>query len=874
MTDHACGHRCPAARRDARHHHPRSRACSRSTASTSCSAPARCTRSWARTAPASRRSSRRSPGVYADRRGHHHGRGRGRGSFGSTADAQGAGISTVYQEVNLCTNLSVGENVMLGHEPRRRRGIDWRATHREAARHLAEPRPRSSTPARCCRATRSPSSSSSRSAAPWCSTPRCSSSTSRRRASTATRSSGSSPSSATCATRVSPSCSSATSSTRSTRSPTASRSCATAQLVGEYRAEDLPRGALVTKMIGRAIDELEAISSIAERDHRPHRRTCPACHRARAPRRPRARPTSTSTEGEVVGIAGLLGSGRTELVRLLYGADRADAGQIEIDGVAVRHHRRRGTRSPTASRSPPRTAAPRASSPTSPSPRTSCSGIQARRGWLRQLRTRRAGRRRRASTSSALGVRPADPDACSPATCPAATSRRSLLARWLATAPQLIILDEPTRGIDVGAKADIQRKVAELSAQGLSVIFISSELEEVLRLAQRVVVMRDRRQIGELESTRPRRRRTHRLHGQRRQRGASHDDASMRHRLFWPSVCLVALIVLNTIVRPQFIRITRARRRALRRAHRHPPQQRAADARRTRHDHGDRHPRDRPLGRRRDGRLRRRHPHDHRRLGAPREPRHRGLSRSPRDSSSPSGWGLERLPRRRAADPADHRDAGADARRARRRAAHHRRLHHHGDQPAAQVRRERLPVRPPVRVHHRGRRPSPSSRVVERRTALGVLTEAVGINPEASRLAGVRSRGIIFGAYVAERRRSPASPGIIYSSNIMAADANAAGDLIELYAILAVVLGGTSLMGGKFSIAGTVDRRPDHPDAELHHPVPRRPVGREPGLLRGRRDPRRADPVTARAPARRVASWTDSGRRTRDRPRRRRRWSA
>ncbi len=69
--------------------------------------------------------------------------------------------------------------------------------------------------------------------------------------------------------------------------------------------------------------------------------------------------------------------------------------------------------------------------------------------------------------------------------------------------------------------------------------------------------------------------------------------------------------------------------------------------------------------------------------------------------------------------------------------------------------------------------------------------------------------------------------GIIYSSNIMAADANAAGELIELYAILAVVLGGTSLLGGKFSIAGHRDRRAHHPDPELHHPVPRRALGRE-----------------------------------------------
>ena len=93
--------------------------------------------------------------------------------------------------------------------------------------------------------------------------------------------------------------------------------------------------------------------------------------------------------------------------------------------------------------------------------------------------------------------------------------------------------------------------------------------------------------------------------------------------------------------------------------------------------------------------------------------------------------------------------------------------------------------------------------VIERRTALGMLTEAVGINPAASRLAGVRARGIIFGAYAASGLLAGLA-GILYSSNIMAADANATGQYIELYAILAVVLGGTSLMGGKFTIAGTV----------------------------------------------------------------------
>ncbi|MDM7855287.1 ABC transporter permease [Cellulomonas alba] len=93
--------------------------------------------------------------------------------------------------------------------------------------------------------------------------------------------------------------------------------------------------------------------------------------------------------------------------------------------------------------------------------------------------------------------------------------------------------------------------------------------------------------------------------------------------------------------------------------------------------------------------------------------------------------------------------------------------------------------------------------LIERRTALGMLTEAVGINPEASRLAGVRARGIIWGAYAASGLLAGFA-GILYSSNIMAADANAAGLYIELDAILAVVLGGTSLAGGTFSIAGTV----------------------------------------------------------------------
>ena len=73
-----------------------------------------------------------------------------------------------------------------------------------------------------------------------------------------------------------------------------------------------------------------------------------------------------------------------------------------------------------------------------------------------------------------------------------------LLGRWLATRPQILILDEPTRGIDIGAKAEIQERVLELASEGVSVVFISSELEEVVRLSDRIVVLKDHRKIAEL----------------------------------------------------------------------------------------------------------------------------------------------------------------------------------------------------------------------------------------------------------------------------------------------------------------------------------------------------------------------------------------
>lgn len=416
-------------------------------------------------------------------------------SFSNTADAQAAGISTVYQEVNLCANLSVGENVMLGHEPRRAGGIDWRATHAEAARHLSN--------LGVSIDTHTLLSSHSIALQQLVAISRAMVTDSR---------------------------------VLILDEPTSSldrseveqlfgvvrdlrdRGVAilfvshfldqvfeisdritvlrNGKLVGTSPASEITRGELVAQMLGRVVDEFENISRAADREI--DRTGVPVVSAVGLGRRGVLEPADLEVfDGEVVGIAGLLGSGRTELVRLLYGADHADSGRVSVRGSTVRV-------------TTPRHAIDQRIAFSSEDRREEgivgdltvaeniVLGIQARRGWLRKI----GGAEQESIVSeyiAALGVRPADPGMLV-RNLSGGNQQKVLLARWLATAPQLIILDEPTRGIDVGAKADIQRKVTELSADGLAVIFISSELEEVVRLAQRIAVMRDRRKIGELDA--------------------------------------------------------------------------------------------------------------------------------------------------------------------------------------------------------------------------------------------------------------------------------------------------------------------------------------------------------------------------------------
>ncbi len=266
------------------------------------------------------------------------------------------------------------------------------------------------------------------------------------------------------------------------------------RLVEERMVADTSQLELVQLMIGRELEVLDRLDQKATGVHLTAE-SKPVLQAIGLGRKGSLEATDLEVfEGEVVGVAGLLGSGRTELARLLFGADTADKGSLST------RSQRRKLRSPRhaidrkiAFASEDRKAEGVVGDLTVAD--NMLLALQASRGWLRPI----PGSTRTtlvAEYIKALDIRPADPDALM-RNLSGGNQQKVLLARWLITEPELLILDEPTRGIDIGAKAQIQALVADLAAKGMSVVFISAELEEVLRLSDRLVVMRDRSKIEE-----------------------------------------------------------------------------------------------------------------------------------------------------------------------------------------------------------------------------------------------------------------------------------------------------------------------------------------------------------------------------------------
>ncbi len=409
----------------------------------------------------------------------------------STQHAQELGISTVYQEVNLCPNLSVAENIFIGRYPRRFGMIDWRRMRRDAVGLLARlqvdidvSRPLASYPLaiqQMVAIARALNISAK---------------------------------------------------VLILDEPTSSLDEAEVQLLfsvlrglreqgmailfvthfleqtyaisdritvmrngereGEYLCSELSRLALVNKMIGVAADTQEQPQTCMEEGHEAGRTLLRT--QALARRGVLAPLDLEIKQGELLGLAGLLGSGRTETARLLFGADRADSGAIEIDGRARTF-------------ATPRDAIAQGIGFCSEDRKHEGAildlsvrenlilALQARQGLLRAIPLRRQQALAEHYVKQ-LGIKTASIETPI-GTLSGGNQQKVLLARWLATEPKLMILDEPTRGIDVRAKQEIMDYVTTLCRKGMAILFISSELPEVLRVSDRIVVMRDRKACGE-----------------------------------------------------------------------------------------------------------------------------------------------------------------------------------------------------------------------------------------------------------------------------------------------------------------------------------------------------------------------------------------
>lgn len=267
------------------------------------------------------------------------------------------------------------------------------------------------------------------------------------------------------------------------------------EFVGEYEAERLPRIELVSKMIGKELELLGELPKAggAGRNKEPET----LIEAIGLGRKGAIEPFDLLIgKGEVVSLAGLLGSGRTEMARLFFGADRPDQGHLQLkDSKGAVHSPRQAIDEGIAFCPENRKTEGIIDDLTVRE--NIVLAMQATRGWMRRI-PRKKQDEIADQYIKALNINPPNPEQLVK-NLSGGNQQKVILARWLLTQPKLLILDEPTRGIDVGAKAEIQKLVLSLAQQGMSVLFVSSELEEVVRVSDRIVVLRDRKKVKEMQ---------------------------------------------------------------------------------------------------------------------------------------------------------------------------------------------------------------------------------------------------------------------------------------------------------------------------------------------------------------------------------------
>jgi simple sugar transport system ATP-binding protein len=414
--------------------------------------------------------------------------------FAAPLEAEVAGIQTLYQEVNLCPNLSVAENIFAGRHPKKRGAIDWKAINSQARHALAAldlfidvTRSLDSCSIAVQQMVAIARAVSVDATVLILDEP------------TSSLDDGEVARLFSVLRRLKESGMAILFVTHFLEQTYAVSDRITVMRngarEGEYLAKNLPVDMLVAKMTGREGMNDALKGSPADARHADSAGV-PFLSMQGVGRRGLMSPVDLDVRpGQIVGLAGLLGSGRTETAKLMFGAERADTGSMRIDGRsaklasprdAVRHgiaycpedRKKEGIVAALSIRE------------------NIVLALQARRGWWRMLSyARQKEMADRYIAQLSIKARDAEQPI---GLLSGGNQQKVLLARWLATEPKLLILDEPTRGIDVAAKFEIMDRVRSLCARGLAILFISSEMSEVVRVSHRVAVLRDRRKVAEI----------------------------------------------------------------------------------------------------------------------------------------------------------------------------------------------------------------------------------------------------------------------------------------------------------------------------------------------------------------------------------------
>jgi len=264
------------------------------------------------------------------------------------------------------------------------------------------------------------------------------------------------------------------------------------ELVGEYLTEELPQVQLVARMIGKDLDELSSFGEVEEK----HFSDEDIFYNATKLSSSAALPFNfTIHKGEVNGFTGLLGSGRSESVRAIFGADKVNGGNVTINGKKVKikkpiHAMKNGIGYLAEDRKRDGIIADLSVR------ENIILALQVMKGFFRPI-SRSEAEAFADEYIKVLNIKTASRETPI-GSLSGGNQQKVILARWLLTHPDYLILDEPTRGIDVGTKLEIQKLVLKLAEDGVAVTFISSEIEEMLRTCSRLIVMRDRHIVGEL----------------------------------------------------------------------------------------------------------------------------------------------------------------------------------------------------------------------------------------------------------------------------------------------------------------------------------------------------------------------------------------